>query len=172
MRLYRGKVTVIANEVIQTLMDDGSIEVEAANRLEAELDLKAIMDDYLRRERRIRSEVQDYMASRKIPYDRYGEIRKMKTQEHNHPTGDKVMSYLASQFTEMFMNSASVEEVYADDREIRGKVFTVLKKHNVNERELREEALAKLKHLDENSLEFQIRFPEALQEVRRKHGLL
>ena len=170
--MYRGKVPVIAHEVIQTLIDDGSIEVEADNRTEAELDIKSIMEDYLRRERKIRGEVQDYMASRKIPYDRYGEIRKMKTQEHNHPIGDKVMSYLASQFTEMFMNSASVEEVYAEDKEIRSKVFTILKKHNVNERELREEALSKLKHLDENSLEFQIRFPEALQEVRRKHGLL
>jgi len=172
MRLYRGKVPVIAQEVIKTLIDDGSIEVDVENRIEAELDLKAIMDDYLRRDRRIRSEVQDYMATRKIPYDRYGEIRKLKTQEHNHPTGDKVISYLASQFTEMFMNSASVEEVYSDDREIRSKVFGILKKHNVNEKELREEALIKLKHIDENSLEFQIRFPEALQEVRRKHGLL
>ena len=127
MRLYRGKVPVIAHEVIQTLVDDGSIEVDVENRIEAELDLKAIMDDYLRRDRKIRSEVQDYMATRKISYDRYGEIRKLKTQEHNHPTGDKVMSYLASQFTEMFMNSASVEEVYAEDREIRGKVFGILK---------------------------------------------
>ena len=170
--MYRGKVPVIAQEVIQTLIEDGSIEVDSQNKVEAEQDIKAIMDDYLRRERRLRSEVQDYMASRKISYDRYGEIRKMKAQEHNHPVGDKVISYLASQFTEMFMNSASVEEVYADDREIRGKVFAILKKHNVNESELRDEAKAKLKHLKENSLEFQIRFPEALQEVRRKHGLL
>jgi hypothetical protein len=172
MRLYRGKVPVIAQEVIQFLIDDGSIEVDTDNKVEAEQDIKSIMDDYLRRERRLRSDIQDFMASRKISYDRYGEIRKMKAQEHNHPIGDKVMSYLASQFTEMFMNSASVEEVYADDKEIRGKVFGILKKHNVNESELREEAKAKLKHLKEDSLEFQIRFPEALQEIRRKHGLL
>ena len=58
------------------------------------------------------------------------------------------MPYLAL-FLQMFMNSPSIEEVFADDREIRAEVFAVLKKHNVDERELREEAKSKLKHLDE-----------------------
>ena len=172
MKLYKGKVWTIAQEVVQNLTEKEMIEVLPDKKNEAEIDLKAIMTDYLRRERRLRSEIKDYMAEWKIPYDRMGEILREKAKESAHPIGDKIMPYLASQFLQMFMNSPSVEEVFADDREIRAEIFAVLKKHNVDERELREEAKSKLKHLDEDSMEFQILFPKALQEVRRKRGLL
>ena len=172
MKLYKGKVWTIAQEVIQALTEKELIEVLPEMKNEAEIDLKAIMTDYLRRERRLRAEIKDYMASNKISYDRMGEILRMKSKEANHPLGDKVMPYLANQFLQMFLNSPSIDEVYGDDRDIKAEIFAVLKHHNVDERELREEAKSKLKHLHEDSMEFQILFPKALQEVRQKRGLL
>ena len=51
MKLYRAKVEVIAHETIHTLVESGDIEVEHESREEAEKDLMAIMDEFLRRER-------------------------------------------------------------------------------------------------------------------------
>lgn len=172
MKLYKGKVWPIAQEIIQILSEKEMIEVLPEKRTEAEIDLKAIMTDYMRRDRKLRSDIKDYMASYKIPYDRMGEVLRTKSKEMNHPIGDKIMPYLANQFLQMFLNSPSIEEVFASDGDIRAEIFTVLRKHNVNEKELRELAKAKLKHLDEDSMEYQILFPKALQEVRRKKGLL
>lgn len=172
MKLYKGKILVIAQEVVLSLTEKEMIEVLPEKRSEAEDDLKSIMTDYLRRERQLRSEIKDHMAEWKIPYDRMGEILREKSKEANHPLGDKIMPYLANQFLQMFMNSPSVEEVFSEDSEMKAEIFAVLKKHNIDERELREEAISKLKNLNEDSMEFQIQFPKALQEVRRKRGLL
>ena len=48
----------------------------------------------------------------------------------------------------------------------------MLRSNNVNEAELRDAAREKLKHLDENSLEYQIMYRDAIAEVRRKRGLI
>ena len=56
MRLYRAKVPDIATEVIKRLTEAEAIEVDSFNRSEAEKDLVAIMENYLRENRRIREE--------------------------------------------------------------------------------------------------------------------
>ena len=172
MKLYKGKIPVIAQEVITKLVDNEELEIDPEYRNEAEKDLISIMNAYLHAENRLRAEVKDYMAVHKISYDQKGEIRRKISKEMSHPIGDKVMPFLASQLNQIILNSPNFEEVYADDRAIQKVIFDVLRAHNVNEKELYEEARAKLLHLSENSMEFQIRFPEALNDVRRKRGLL
>ena len=46
MRLYRGKVESIAEEVIRTLREQGSVELENEN--EARLDIEAVLKEFLR----------------------------------------------------------------------------------------------------------------------------
>ena len=171
MKLYRGKITVIAQELVQRLIDEGDVEVDPTMKAEAEMDIQSIMLSYLKQERRLGDVVRDFIALNQIDYDRRGEIRREKAKERNHPTGDRVMPYLAGQFNQMIMNSPNFDEVYSLDTVIRAKIFEVLRKHNVNENELREEARNKLKHLDENSMEYQILYRDAIAEVRRKRGL-
>lgn len=172
MKLYRGKIPVIAQEVVQQLTDANHIDVDPEMKPEAEQDLQAIMHNYLREERRLQDVVRDYIAEYQIEYDRRGEIRRTKAKERNHPIGDRVMPYLANQFLRMIMNSPNFDEVYSDDNAIKQVLFAVLRANNVNEAELRDAAREKLKHLDENSLEYQIMYRDAIAEVRRKRGLI
>ena len=51
MRLYAGKIPVIGAEIIKTLVDTGEISV--TDRAEAELDVQAVLKEYLRLEREI-----------------------------------------------------------------------------------------------------------------------
>lgn len=171
MKLYKGKIPVIAQDLVVKLVDEGDVELVPGMRSEAELDLQSIMNNYLRQERRLNNMVRDHIADYKIEYDRRGEIRREKAKEMGHPIGDRVMPYLATQFNRMIMNSPNFDEVYATDSVIRSKIFDVLRSNNVNEAELREEARARLSNLDENSLEYQIRYREAIADVRRRRGL-
>ena len=112
MKLYKGKIPVIAQELVAKLVDDGDVELVPGMRSEAELDLQSIMNNYLRQERRLNNVVRDYIADYKIDYDRRGEIRREKAKELGHPIGDRVMPYLATQFNRMIMNSPNFDEVY------------------------------------------------------------
>ena len=80
MKLYKGKIPVIAQELVAKLVDDGDVELVPGMRSEAELDLQSIMNNYLRQERRLNNVVRDYIADYKIDYDRR-EIRRRKQKE-------------------------------------------------------------------------------------------
>ena len=48
MKLYRGKITVIAQELVQRLIDEGDVEVDPTMKAEAEMDIQSIMLSYLK----------------------------------------------------------------------------------------------------------------------------
>jgi len=172
MKLYRARIPTIATTVIAELCKTEEIEVEAANRAEAELDLIAVMEEYLRREMELRETVREHMARHSIPYDRYGETRGKVASASQHPTGDDVERFLARQFVEAFMISRFVEEVYADDRDLYKRVLDILRGFHVDERALREEAREKVKNVREGTVDYEIALSKAIKEVKRRHGLL
>lgn len=171
MRLYRSKVPVIAKEVVEVLCADGDIEVLGENREEAETDLSAIMDEYLRLDNEFRNRVRDYMDRRKLPYSDYGRARKALAEQTKHPMGDDVQRFLARQFVEAMMISRFVEEVFEEDRILYRKVIGVLNKHHVDEREIREAAMGRIKNVREGTIEFEIALEKAVREEKKVRGL-
>ena len=88
MRLYRAKVPEIARKVIETLCNEGDIEVAVTNRSEAEQDLVAIMEEYLRRDWQLREKVREDMAQSGVGYENYGKMRGKLADRWGHPTRD------------------------------------------------------------------------------------
>ena len=172
MKLYRARIPEIASAVMNALIQDEHIEVAAANRPEAELDLVAIMEEYLRRDMDLRESVRESMSRNSIPYDKYGQIRGRLATERNHPTGDDVERFLARQFTENFMITRFVDEVFSDDTVIYKRILEVLREHHVDERAIRDEARDKVKNIAEGTVEFEIALSNAIKEVKKRHGLL
>lgn len=172
MRLYRAKVPVIAKEVIETLATDGDIEVLGENREEAERDLAAIMEEYLRRDNAFRNRVRDFMDRRNLPYEAYGRTRKALAEETSHPMGDDVERFLGRQFVEAMMISRFVEEIFEEDRIMYKKVLGILKKHDVDEREIREAAMGRIKNVREGTIEFEIAMEKAVREEKKTRGLI
>jgi len=171
MKLYRAKIPVIAEETIRTLTQEGDIEVLPDKREEAEKDLVAIMDEYLRRDQEFRNRIKDYMASENIPYDQYGRVRSRLAEEIHHPTGDDVERYLTRQFIENMMISPNIEEVFSEDRVMHRRIIGILRIHHVDEREIREEAMAKIKNVSEGTVDYEIALQDAMREVRKRRGL-
>lgn len=172
MKLYRARIPTIAHAVVERLSNDGEIEVALENRSEAEQDLVAVMEMYLRRDQELREAVREEMERRAISYDQYGKVRSEVAEQWGHPVGDDIDRYLARQFTENFMISRFVDEVFGEDKDIYKKILDVLKNHDVDERALRAEAEERIKNIPEGSVERQEALNRALKEVRKRHGLL
>lgn len=172
MKLYRTKIPTIAREIIDRLVEDGDVEILAARREEAEKDLIAVMEEFIRRDNDFRNRVRDGMANRAIPYDQYGSVRKKLAEEENHPAGDEIDRYLARQFIENLMISPHVDEVFGEDEDIRRKIMIILKSHDVDERAIREEAEAKVKNVREGTMEYEVALQHAMREVKKRRGLL
>jgi len=172
MRLYRTRIPMIANAVIDTLCNDVDIDVDLEERPEAEEDLVAIMDTFLRRDLDLRDAVKDTMSRLNIPYDRYSKVRSEIAEEWGHPTGESVKKYLSRQFVENFMISNFVQEVYSDDEMLFRKILDIIRSLDVDERGLRDEAKAMVKNVNEGTVDYEIAFAEALKEVKRRHGLM
>ncbi|MBN2797993.1 MAG: DUF507 family protein [Deltaproteobacteria bacterium] len=172
MKLYRTKIAQIAEETIKLLAKDGDIEVTAESREEAEQDLVAIMEEYLRREQAFRNRIRDYMANRNIPYNEYGRVRSKMAEQMDMPLGDDVERFLARQFAENMLISPHVDEVYTEDAPLYKKILGLIIKHDVDETELREEALGRVKNVAEGSVEFEIAVSDAMREVKKRRGLL
>src|SRR5688572_26293978 len=88
MRLYRGQVARIASEIIQTLRRDNDIEVEDTAVPEAEKDLVAIMDEYLKRDQKIVEEAKDIVDMRNLTHSDFGRVKRELCEQYGHPVGE------------------------------------------------------------------------------------
>lgn len=172
MKLYRVKIPAIAHAVIDTLCTESALEVATENRAEAELDLVAIMEEYLRRETSLRESVRIHMADNSVPYDHYSKLRGQVAEAWGHPTGEDVERFLARQFVENFMISRFVDEVYAEDSALYKRILEILRDHDVDERAIREEARQKVLNLAEGTVDYEVALAKAIRDVKKRHGLL
>lgn len=172
MKLYRAKIPVIAKAILERLITEGDIEVQPENREEAEKDLAAIMDEYMRRDNELRDRSRDLMADQNIPYSDFGRTRKKMADEMGHPLGDDVERFLCRQFIENMMISPSIDEVFEEDRVIYKKVMEVLKSNDVDENEIRQEAIGKMKNVQEGTVDYELQLQEKMREVKQRRGLI
>lgn len=172
MKLYAKKVPDIAKAIIETLCNDGDIDVDINNRAESEQDLVSIMMEYLRRDQNLRNQVRETMAEESIAYQNYGKVRSKIAEEWNHPLGEDVEKFLARQFIENFMISRFVDEVFTDDTILWRKILDILRSFDVDEQALRDEARAHLKNLEEGTVDFEIAMEKSLRDVKKRKGLL
>jgi hypothetical protein len=172
VKLYRAKVPVIAHDVFELLVRENDVEVAVENRAEAEKDLVAIMEDFLKRDQEFRDGIRDEMSRRAISVDQYGSVRKAHAEQSGHPVGEDVERYLCRQFLENMMISRFVDEVYEDDKIIYKKVMGVLRSHDVDEREIRDAAASRIKNFKEGTVAYEDAMRVAMRDERKRRGLV
>lgn len=171
MRIYRAKVPVIAADVIKTLRQDGDVDITDAKAPEAEKDLVAILELYLKKDYELQEKAKDLVDLRGLTHSDLGRTRRELNERYNHPAGDEAISWLAGQFVEAFMASQHIEEVFADDMVMRRKVKEIFKRHMVDEAALDREVRERMKNLTEGTNAWTIQYQKIMREVRRKYGL-
>ena len=169
MRLYAAKIPAVANEILRTLTDAGDIEVGNAN--EAQLDVESVLKEYLRMEREITDRTKDMLESRGLPYGQFGKVKRAVAEERGFGLGEDSITWICNQVLETFMQSAHVEEIFADDAIMRRKMKDILKKHMQVDEELDEEVRRRIRNLQEGTATWEVEYQKVLEQLKRNRGL-
>jgi len=169
MRLYNTKVPLVATEIVRTLSADQSIAV--SNAAEAELDVQAILKEYLRLDRELTDKAKDLVAQKGLPYEQYGRIKKVMAQEKKFAYGEDGLEWITTQIIEAFMNSPHIDEVYVEDAALRRAMAQILRKHMQADDELDAEVRRRIKNLEEGSATWDVEYQKAMEQIKRNRGL-
>jgi hypothetical protein len=177
MRLYSGKVPTIAQEIVTALARADSTgasatpPIDVVSEEEVQLDIEAVLKEYLRMEREITDEAKNRMEIRGLGYSNLGRVKTQVAKERGAPPNDEVLPYLLDQILNMLFHSNNVEEIYADDVELRTAITPILKRNMDVEGELDKEVRAKIKNLEEGTATFEIEYARMMDQIKRKRGL-
>lgn len=169
MKLYSGKIPVIGGEIVRKLIDDGDIAV--IDRAEAELDVQAVLKEYLRLEKEITEKAKDLLQKRNLPYEQFGKVKRAMASEKSFGLGDEALDWMTSQMIESFMQSPHIEEVFVEDGVLRRKMADVLKRHMMVEEEIDAEVRRRIKNLEEGTSTWDVEYQKALEQIKRNRGL-
>jgi hypothetical protein len=169
MRLYSGKVSTIATEVVRALLASKDIEAETPKEVEA--DIAAVLNQYLSDEREVNERAKDVLERTGKPQTEFQRVRALVASEKGIKVGDETLDYLLDQVVEMLMHSANVEEVYVEDVELRRRMAPVFKKHMAVDSSLDADVRAQLKHVREGTRDWEIEYAKVLEQVKRRRGL-
>jgi uncharacterized protein len=169
MRLYASKIPHITDAVARALLDPGDIEV--TDREEFKRDVESILREYLRKDREVTEQAKDILEQRGLPYSDLYKTKRMLAEREDFAIGEESINWIASQLLEMFMRSAFVAEIYAEDGKLRRTIKDVLRRNMQADEDLDREVRKHLKHLDEGTASFEIEYQKQLEAIKRKHGL-
>lgn len=169
MRLFSGKVPVIAQEVVTQLSADGDMECTDPN--EVTKDIESVLVEYLRAERRVVDEAKNRMETRGMSYSDLSKMKSQTARDMRVPVGEDALPYLLDQILEMLFHSANVDEVFAEDNVLRKKVTTILRRHMDVEQELDREVRSKIKNLEEGTASFETEYSKVMDQLKRNKRL-
>lgn len=172
MRLYQKLVPIIAREIIQRLSQDQDIEVEPIRVADAEMDLAAIMREYLANEERVNQATREALERRGYDYSKFNQVKREMADVRGFQLGEEGIEFVINQMLEFLLVSRNVEEVFSDDQTMRPKILQTMKRHLDVEEEIDREAKGRLKHLQEGTGPYEIEYQKTLEQIRRARGLI
>jgi hypothetical protein len=169
MRLFAGRVSPIAQEIVKVLVSGGDIEAE--HPTEVVLDVEAVLRNYLQMEKDVNEKTRELLERTNRGNDQYSRVREQIADSKGIKVGDETLDYLLDQVVEMFGHSKNVDEIYAQDVELRRKMAPIFKKHMGEDDKLDAEVRAQLKHVKEGSREWDVEYSRMVEIIKRKRGL-
>jgi len=169
MRLYSGKVRELGDELARALVDGNDIETES--RAEVGKDLESVLNAYIQAEKEVMEKAKDILQSRGMPQSELARIKKLAADQRGIKIGDEMMDYLLDQLIEMLMHSNNVEEVFAEDHELRRRMRPVLRKHLDMDVTVDAEVRSKLKHVQEGTRTWEVEYQRVMGDIQRRKGL-
>src|SRR5215470_11171018 len=112
MRLYPKPIPAISRDTIQVLVRDEDIEVEPLRIADAEMDLSAIMREYLTNEERVNQATREALERRGFDSSKFDQVKQEMADLRGFRMGDEGIAYVVSQLIEFLLISRNVEEVF------------------------------------------------------------
>ena len=171
MRLYRKIIPKMSKEIIAVLRSAGDVEIEDSKLEEAELDVAAILVEYCNAEDRLNQETRDALTRRGLSAERFAQVKKGLAEARSHKTGEEGAEHVINQMLETLMHSRNVEEVFAEDHEMRRKISETMRKYLGIDEDIDREVRSRLKNLREGSAEWDIEYEKLAGQLKRQRGL-
>lgn len=172
MRLYPKVIPTIAREVVQHLMAEGDVEVEPMRIADAEMDMAAIMREYLSDEERVNQATKQALERRGYDHSKFHQVKREMADVRGFKMGDEGVEYVIGQMIEFLLLSRNIEEVFSEDNGLRKKIFSIMKRHLDIDEEVDREARGRLKHLQEGTTNWDVEYQKTVEQIRRARGLI
>lgn len=169
MRLPASKLPDIASRIVSALLADGDIETESPK--EVELDITAVLNQYVRDEQDVSDRAKTMMAARGLPQSEFSRMKRLIADQRQIKIGDDAVDYLLDQLVEMLMHSGNVDEIYAEDVELRRKMRGPLRDQLNAADDLQTEVRNRLKHVQEGTSLWEIEYQRMADDIRRRKGV-
>ena len=169
MWLHRAKAPKLAEDMVRALTQAGDIECESPREVQA--DLEAVLTQYVADEQEITEKARDLIAARNLGQNEMGRMKKLVADQKHVKIGDDAIDYLLDQLIEILMHSSNVDEVFAEDYELRRKMRDPLRKQLVEDQAFEQEVRGRLKHVQEGTGLWEIEYRRMMDEIRRRKGL-
>ena len=169
MWLPKAKIPQIAREMVNAIVKAG--DIECTSQTEVAADLESILNQYLRDESEVMEKAKDLIQARQLPQSHLGKMKKKVADERGFKFGEDAIDYLLDQLLEMLMHSGNVEEVYAEDVDMRRKMRVPLRAAEQTDNALDTEVRGRMKHMKEGSSTWEIEYHRVLDDIRSRKGL-
>lgn len=169
MRLSRGQVPQVSRQMVRALVEAGDIEV--TDQREVERDFESVMNTYLGQVDQIVSRARDLIRQRGLPQGEFGRAKKLAADQAGVKIDDEAIDYVLDQFLAMLMHSSSVEEVFAEDHDIKRRIRVFLRAEEQAHHNLDAEVRSKLKHVQEGTRMWEIEYERMMAEIKRRRGV-
>lgn len=169
MRLFSGKIEPLSEELVAALVENRDIEVTSTR--EVARDLESVFASYLQTEREAVEKAKSLIEQRGLAQTEFARLKKLAAEQKGIKVGDEMLDYLLDQLIEMLLHSGNVDEVYAQDHDLRRRMRPVLKKYLEIDEALESEVRSKLKHVQEGSRTWEIEYRRMMDEIQRRKGL-
>jgi hypothetical protein len=111
------------------------------------------------------------MAARGLPQTEYGRTKRLIADQRRFKLGDDAVDYLLDQLLEMLMHSGNVDEIYAEDVDLRRKMRRPLREQLNAVDELQAEVRSRLKHVQEGTSLWEVEYQRMAEDIRRRKGV-
>lgn len=169
MFLPPNKVSEVAQEMLKLLLESGDIETELER--EVQLDLEAVLNQYLRTEQELQTKARDTLSLQGRPSSDFGRVLKALAEQRKVKVGDEAIDYVLEQLVEMLLNSSNVEEIYAEDHELRRKLRIPLRKQVNADQDIDRAVRKQMKHVEEGSTLWEVEYRRMMEDIRRRRGV-
>ncbi len=169
MRLSSSRVSEMVHEMVAALMAGGDIECEDPK--EVARDLESVLNQYIQDEADITDRARDMIATRGLPQSDIGKTRRLLADQRKIKIDDDAIDYLLDQLLEMLMHSNNVEEIFAEDYQLRKKMREPLRKQADLDGELQQAVRNQLKHVKEGTSTWEIEYRRVMEDIKRRKGL-
>lgn len=161
----------MANEIANALISEKAVEVESEELSEFHLDIESVLRSYVDTERRVHEEAQELISRRNLDFSSLNRLKNEVAKKYNFAMGEDSIDWITEQLIEILYHTTHVEEIWADNNDIRRITRPILVRHMSLDDELDVEVRKKIKNLNEGSVAWDIKYHQVLEDVKRRKGL-